>query len=67
MAEMIPEKNGLINEALRVLMLEDSEEDTELIRYALQTAIPRLEFKRVDSRDEFERELRDFSPRGHPF
>lgn len=62
MAEMIPEKNGLINKELRVLMLEDSEEDAELIRYALQAAIPRLEFKRVDSRDEFERELRDFSP-----
>jgi DNA-binding NtrC family response regulator len=59
---MIPVKDGLYDGVLRVLLLEDSETDAELIRFALQDAIPGLLLKRVDTRDDFERAIKDFSP-----
>lgn len=47
---------------LRVLLLEDSERDAEMIRYALQAEIPELILERVDTRETFARALETFSP-----
>lgn len=58
---MHPEKASS-PDVLRVLLLEDSETDAELIRYALTSAIPGLQIREVVSRDDFIIALEDFSP-----
>lgn len=60
--KMIPVKDGLYNGVLRVLLLEDSETDAELIMFALQDAIPGLLLKRVETCDDFVRAIKEFSP-----
>lgn len=55
-------KNGISDKSLRVLLLEDSETDAELIRYVLQTTIPGLQLRQVDTREDFVRELGEFAP-----
>lgn len=47
---------------LRVLILEDSEADVDLIRHELDHAAMRAQLRRVDSRDRFLDALRDFAP-----
>ena len=47
---------------LRVLILEDSEADVDLIRNELDQAAMRAQLRRVDSRDRFVDALRDFGP-----
>jgi signal transduction histidine kinase len=45
---------------LKVLVLEDMEEDLELIRYTLKKAGLRFDTKRVDTKDEFVQALHDY-------
>jgi diguanylate cyclase (GGDEF)-like protein/PAS domain S-box-containing protein len=47
---------------LRVLHLEDSEPDSFLVRHALQRGGRRMEYRNVQTKDDFLRELRDFDP-----
>jgi DNA-binding NarL/FixJ family response regulator len=51
-----------MSRTLRVLLLEDSAADGELIASELQRAGLQSVVKRTDSRDEFTRALREFSP-----
>lgn len=55
-------KNSL-NSGIRVLLLEDSGEDAEMIRCALQNAGPGLLLRQVDNRNDFVQELEKFAPR----
>jgi PAS domain S-box-containing protein len=47
---------------LRVLHLEDSEPDSFLVRHALARGGRRMEYRNVQTKDDFLRELRDFDP-----
>jgi two-component system, cell cycle sensor histidine kinase and response regulator CckA len=49
-------------EALRILILEDVPMDAELVEYELERARIPFSSRRVDSRDDFLRELDQFSP-----
>src|SRR5215218_11397689 len=49
-------------DALRILILEDVPMDAELVEYELERARIPFASRRVDSRDEFLRELEDFQP-----
>ena len=49
-------------EALRILILEDVPMDAELVEYELERARIPFASRRVDSREEFLRELEDFHP-----
>lgn len=51
-----------MSKALRVLLLEDSAEDADLINLELDRAGMKVEVQRVDSKDEFARALREFEP-----
>ncbi|MEN6465291.1 MAG: response regulator [Syntrophaceae bacterium] len=59
---MDPVKQSSYPGGVRALLLEDSEADAELIRFALRDAVPGLTVKQVDTRDDFVRELKEFSP-----
>jgi DNA-binding NarL/FixJ family response regulator len=51
-----------MNRPLRILHLEDSEADAELVRQEFERAGLQAVVERVDSREAFERALRDFRP-----
>jgi DNA-binding NarL/FixJ family response regulator len=55
-------RRPLVRGLLRVLLLEDSEADADLVADELDRAALRVDILRVDSRDEFVRALRDFRP-----
>jgi DNA-binding NarL/FixJ family response regulator len=52
----------MTDRTLRVLLLEDSSEDAELIAHTLRRAGMRVVTERVATRDEFERALHEFTP-----
>jgi diguanylate cyclase (GGDEF)-like protein/PAS domain S-box-containing protein len=47
---------------LRVLHLEDSDADSFLVRHTLERAGVKMEYRNVQTKDDFLRELRDFDP-----
>jgi two-component system cell cycle sensor histidine kinase/response regulator CckA len=52
----------MLQDALRILILEDVPMDAELVEYELERARIPFSSRRVDSRDDFLRELEEFSP-----
>jgi PAS domain S-box-containing protein len=51
-----------VNSKLKVLLVEDSEDDALLIMRELQREREALSFQRVETKEEFENKLRDFAP-----
>ena len=51
-----------MNDPLRILMIEDMPEDAELARREISREIPGCVFRRVETKDDFLRELKDFLP-----
>ncbi|HTL81117.1 MAG TPA: SpoIIE family protein phosphatase [Bacteroidia bacterium] len=51
-----------MNKQIKILHLEDSTEDAELIRYELKKAKLNVDIKLVDSRHEFLKGIREFNP-----
>jgi len=52
----------MAHERLRILILEDVPMDAELVEYELQRTNINFDARRVDTRDEFLRELDEFRP-----
>ncbi len=57
-----PEKEGLVEKPLRILMLEDNPADAELVTYQLKKGGLEFVSKRVEKEADFRRELTDFEP-----
>ena len=55
-------RKGSEPKALRILILEDMETDAELMKYELDSAGIRFVARRVETREDFIRELADFRP-----